>query len=246
MILAGEFLRAMGGAASVVAVSPHPDDVALSCGGLLLEMRPLADVALLTVFSASRWMLGADLEPISAEAVTARRQREEQCYADLLGARLVMLDAADSSLRGYDADSECADHALDERLACQVETSLAESLDRIRPDLVLGPAAIGGHVDHRLVSDGLLSLSKTRDWSLVLYEDLPYAASTPNRKGRGFRSDCVVKVSIAAAINLKIELLRTYASQIDDATCRRVRAHACRTQGEIVERFLIEKARNPG
>src|SRR5476649_2942586 len=42
------------GAMTHVFVSPHPDDVALSCGGLIASLRELGqNVAILTVFSGN-------------------------------------------------------------------------------------------------------------------------------------------------------------------------------------------------
>ena len=49
-----------------VFVAPHPDDVALSCGGLILSLRELGqDVAILTVFSG-----------VGSPGVLTRYQRE--------------------------------------------------------------------------------------------------------------------------------------------------------------------------
>ena len=56
------------GAMTHVFVSPHPDDVALSCGGLIVSLRELGqNVAILTVFSGNGQAEG--LTPYQREAL---------------------------------------------------------------------------------------------------------------------------------------------------------------------------------
>lgn len=242
-ISTGEFHRMLGRPKSVVVVSPHPDDAALSCGGLLLSLPPI-NLTLLTVFGQSRWMLGMDDRDVPADVVTALRSKEDRAYADLLGANLVTLDAQDSSLRGYDSVTECGDGPLDRSASEHVQGLLAESLNRIRPDCVFGPAAIGQHVDHRLVSAGLASLSRCYPWSLVLFEDLPYAALDTGSAARLSSIDPGVIVSIDASMDRKLEMLRIYCSQIDESTIASIAKHSSRqAKGRFVERFWVDMIR---
>lgn len=243
MISTIEFLRLMGGPRSIAVVSPHPDDAALSCGGLLLSLPPI-EMTLLTVFGRSRWMLGIDASDAPADLVTALRSKEDRAYAERLGANLVRLDAQDSSLRGYDSVTECGDGPLDRSAIELVQGLLAEALNRIRPDCVLGPAAIGQHVDHRLVSAGLTHLSRRCPWSLILFEDLPYAALQTGSTARPGSSDPGVIVSIDAAMDRKLEMLRIYRSQIEESTLSSLARHSARSaKGSFVERFWVEKIR---
>jgi LmbE family N-acetylglucosaminyl deacetylase len=55
------------GAMTHVFVAPHPDDVALSCGGLIASLRELGqNVTIVTVFSGSGGTNGGDGTPLSA------------------------------------------------------------------------------------------------------------------------------------------------------------------------------------
>lgn len=108
----------------VLAISPHPDDVELACGGT---------IALLT---AAGRRVGI-LHLTSGEAGTrgtpeGRRDEAERAGRELGADRVDFLDCGDGALR----------------TGTEEEDALIEVLRRHRPELVLAPPAVDRHPDH--------------------------------------------------------------------------------------------------
>jgi len=178
-------------------VSPHPDDVALSCGGLVARLQESGEaVAIATIFGGAGSQ--AELTPYQREAlgfgrrpgpltpagVMAERALEDAAYAAAAGARLIRAGLPDAVFRGYEGDNpptlvprpnDPPPHAW-----------LRAAHDRLRPAVAYLPLSVGGHVDHRLVHRaGIMALGGVRpsggsspdlSCDLVFYEDLPYSA----------------------------------------------------------------------
>ena len=102
----------------------------------------------------------------------------------------------------------------DDTAARDVAPALARLCEETAPDLVLAPAAIGGHVDHCVVVDALLSLRVDRVTGF--WRDVPYisrhpAASPPNQ---GVASLPVTAIDIGDTMEAKIAAAACYSSQI--------------------------------
>ena len=163
----------------LVAVSPHLDDAAFSAGGLLAHhARASGRVTVVTCFTANvarptGFALACQLDKgLSADAdyMALRRDEDRQACA-VIGAEPVHLPFLEAPHRGYETAPALfglrrADDAMADRLA----PALAALLDRLAPDLLLGPLAIGDHVDHWIVRD---ALARSRRATL-LWEDWPY------------------------------------------------------------------------
>ena len=113
-----------------VFVSPHPDDAALSCGGLIGRLRARGEpVAIVTVFCGpgplsaltpyQREALGFGSPPDSniadaqapgaaptPEQVMAVRRAEDESFARFAGASVVLLNLPDAVFRGYEGDEQ--------------------------------------------------------------------------------------------------------------------------------------------
>ena len=118
-----------------VFVSPHPDDAALSCGGLIAKLGDRGEpVTILTVFSGpgtgdrltpyqrlalgfgskEKWQPGDDAGLTDAaagavptpERVMAVRRAEDESFARFVGASVVFLNRPDAVFRGYQGDAE--------------------------------------------------------------------------------------------------------------------------------------------
>jgi LmbE family N-acetylglucosaminyl deacetylase len=239
----------------VVFVSPHLDDVALSCGGLVHRLtkggqpvtiatictadcpedQPLSPIAQLL---HQRWGLG--------ERPYAHRRAEDERACQLLGARCVHLGLRDAI---YRCDSDGTPlygegpiggpvHPYDQQVFLpRARAALAELLTAA--DEVVCPLAIGGHVDHLLVRwavESLRLLSKLR-----YYEDYPYAE-------RDFAppADLVPEVVLLTEeeVGARLRAIACYASQWPvlfdtlDAMEARVRAYSQRVGGE---RYWLNK-----
>jgi LmbE family N-acetylglucosaminyl deacetylase len=178
-----------------VFVSPHPDDIALSCGGLVACLCDRGDdVTILTVFSGpgdlprltpfQRLALGFGGEdaqtptqaPTPGEVMTIRRAEDAE-YARFVGASIVFVNRPDAVFRGYGADQEIMGPPRDDDPAPTEE--LHRALTELAPDRVYLPFAVGGHVDHRQTHRAALTLMSEPESPYLrctaFYEDFPYA-----------------------------------------------------------------------
>ena len=108
----------------LLAISPHPDDAELACGGTLARVAKAgAKVGLLHLTRG---------EAGSRGAVDERRGEAERAAAALGAAAVEFLDCGDAALRTGAAE----------------EDALIEILRRLRPELVLAPPSSDRHPDH--------------------------------------------------------------------------------------------------
>lgn len=144
-------------------LSPHPDDVALSCGGsVAADTSAGAEVTLITVFSEG---------PRAAQ----RRQEDERAAA-ILGARLCPLELPDALDRPEVRGSLDLFAPLGQRHLGILSEVVARLQQKIPAGAaVRAPLGVGGHIDHRLVCAAARALAEVRPLSLSFYEDLPYS-----------------------------------------------------------------------
>src|SRR4051812_31161257 len=90
----------------VAFVSPHPDDCAFSLGGIFQSLQAGYGLAIVTVFTQSRF--APRLPKIAGAAINRVRWLEEESFARRVGAKAIALDFPDSSMRGYDDEAESA------------------------------------------------------------------------------------------------------------------------------------------
>lgn len=168
--------------ATLVALSPHLDDVALSAAGTVLGWpgRRL----LVTVFSAdrpgSRWGSAPQSPGAGDDGLMGLRREEDLASCEVLGCEPTHLGLADALARTYAAGEpirEAAAHAFDadaEQEPDVVEATaraLRQLLDPLPDAVLLVPAGEGGHRDHAIVRRA------AEDLGVPLhgyYEDQPY------------------------------------------------------------------------
>jgi LmbE family N-acetylglucosaminyl deacetylase len=154
-----------------VLVSPHLDDLVLSCFGALLTGPGTAAVTAVTVFTAepdragvlSDWdaQCGAD----SSRELTRRRRDEDRRAMSLAGAAVDHLPFLEQHHRAEAADTGGFTGALAEALA----ERLAGATE------VWVPAAVYGNPDHSLVRSVTFSvLARVPVPSVWLYAEYPY------------------------------------------------------------------------
>lgn len=112
----------------VLAIGPHPDDVEMTCGGLLLKLRSRGYST--GIVHLTRGEMGSRGTP-------AEREKEARAAADILGVDLMEILGA-----------ECG--FLDGRVRPTEEAkkSLAAVIRRLRPRLVIAPFPRDPHPDH--------------------------------------------------------------------------------------------------
>ncbi len=173
-----------------IYLSPHLDDAALSCGGLIWEQAQAGDRAEIWTICAgdpppgplspfaeflhARWQTGR-------EAVALRRQEDlRACY--VIHASAVHFPVPDCI---YRLGSPGSDHwyASEQAIFGDLhpeEAHLVESLSQeIASRLPVGaslvaPLALGGHVDHRLVRQVVERLGSHQRLPTWYYADYPY------------------------------------------------------------------------
>jgi LmbE family N-acetylglucosaminyl deacetylase len=176
--------------------SPHLDDIALSCGGLVWEQSKAGiPVSVWTICAGdpppdalspfaealhARWGTGAE--------TVAHRRLEDMAACAQMGADYRHLQVPDCIYRRGIASRENfyiseADifgdlRPEEEHLVDQLSTMLTETLP---PQAVLVcPLALGGHVDHRLTRalvEKALHTKPNAGWELYYYGDYPYIRS---------------------------------------------------------------------
>lgn len=169
-----------------IFLSPHFDDAAYSCGGLIWELSQAgARVEIWTVCAGAP---GAQLSPFALElharwggnghAVSLRKE-EDQDACQILGAAQRLLDIPDCIYRflpdgrpliGTNEDLFTAPLALEEGLLASLAARLRLALPAGAQ--VVSPLTLGGHVDHRLVR----AAAEASGALLLYYADFPYVA----------------------------------------------------------------------
>ena len=207
-------------------VSPHFDDIALSCGGTAAIEARAGRALVVTVFA------GAPTGPLNSfaefqhqrwgaqdDAVAARRREDDAAMA-ALGADSTRLDYHDAIYRGdlYLSDDDLFGpvKAADQSVADAVAQSVTAIVQQASPRRVYLPLSVGNHVDHQICTALAARLVAER-LTVLLYEDFPYAATPGAVERRVERLDRTLKptiVDISETIERRLAAIRCYASQV--------------------------------
>jgi LmbE family N-acetylglucosaminyl deacetylase len=212
----------------LLLLSPHPDDLCFSAGGLLARGSHGAAQAIVA-FSRSRYAPQIPAADGDETKVSALRGAEDDRYFATIGATRMALDLPDCTLRTdrwQDYFEVDCGPALRRRLLDAIGP-----LVRDRPStMVLSPLAIGGHRDHLAVRDTAMATVPIE--RLVFYEDLPYASECADEEIRALvsgidRSLTPTVVPIADGIRAKLDTTAAcYPSQLLEEDRRAIEAHA--------------------
>lgn len=210
-----------------IYLSPHFDDIALSCGGLVWEQTQSGEMVSIWTICAGR----PPTHPLSdfakslqsrweadEGAVTLRREEDKRAN-QRLGAKTTHLSILDAIYRHspidgtplYTSDAElfgelrAEDFGLVEDLQADLRKSLPEDCE------LVCPLALGGHVDHQLVKLAVQSLAQRR-W---YYADFPYVLQFEGAK-EDFTTGMNQKIFPVSGAGLKVwgEAAAEHRSQI--------------------------------
>ncbi|KQP03976.1 PIG-L family deacetylase [Methylobacterium sp. Leaf93] len=165
-----------------LALSPHLDDAAFSCGGTLATLAEAGwKVVMTTIFTATV----ADPKGFALACQTdkglgpeidymALRRDEDRHAAEALGiAPPLHLPFREAPHRGYGTAPELfADPRDDDVIVDALGDAVSCLVGDLSPDIVFAPQAVGGHVDHvQLVR----AISQAR-WTVPIlwWRDFPY------------------------------------------------------------------------
>ena len=220
---------------AAVFLSPHFDDVALSCGGTVASVAASGEqgrAQIVTVFGDvppdgtvvtpyAQSLLAEWGAPLLAEAVRLRHA-EDEAAARVLGASLVTLPFADGAFRG---DTYPNWPALQTTLApadADLPAQIAEAVRATglltRETTLIGPLGAGRHVDHQAVFAALMLLAPDVA-AIWLYEDFPYAARNTDAvqsslAAIGLTNSVPHTHDISGWLQTKIRAIACYTSQV--------------------------------
>jgi LmbE family N-acetylglucosaminyl deacetylase len=204
-------------ATEILLVSPHPDDIALSLGGVLGYSLDPKQCHLVTVFSDTDW-LNPSVEQHRSFA-TQVRQFEDLAFSESLGMRRTAFELRDFPLRTGHSPVDAFSALIDEGLVEIVRGSLERLVKGATA--VLAPLGVGSHVDHlvcKVAADALISDPRCSLWH---YADMPYALRT---NGSADSEDIDASVAwLSGSESLWVEAVSHYPSQLRFADeCRRL------------------------
>lgn len=218
--------------ARAIFLSPHYDDVVLSCGGTVaLADRRGERPMVITIFGGevpdeiitdfAKWKHGR-WGAKDVEDIILRRQEEDWNAMRTLGARSRWLGYPDAIYRGdrYLSDPSLfgTPQAVEIGLVDLIAAELRHLPEWDERATVYVPLGIGEHVDHQLVFavGQCLAACGIR---VLAYEDCPYAMHTPTGVDRRL-AEIVQEVgeemhtSIAATLGQRIAAISAYRTQV--------------------------------
>ena len=163
----------------VTIVSPHYDDAPLSLGQSLLDGALSAcRVRVVVVFGRTNWTRWVHPTPGRAPAISRWRRGEEALAQLAFGYSVRTGRAPELILRTGELDPDVLRDASRRAEEDPLVGQLLPGLRRARGggDLVLFPAGLGSHLDHRIVAAVGVALAAEHDDHLGFYEDRPYAS----------------------------------------------------------------------
>jgi LmbE family N-acetylglucosaminyl deacetylase len=213
---------------SVTIVSPHFDDAPLSLGQSLRDgALSRCDVRVRVVFGRTNWTNWLHPTASRAPLVGGWRRLEETIAARRFGYRWTAAGWDEALLRWgtvggdrlLDAGADLSGEPLVDEIAAWLERVATAGADA--PELLLVPAGLGGHADHRIVALAAASVRPRLPVPVGFYEDRPYVAYLDDAT----RADqmgplgehlepCTVSGPVTAATQDRVR--RSYPSQMDD------------------------------
>ena len=169
----------------ILALCPHPDDESIGAGGFLLAHRDLAEIHLVCLCNGAGGGSLGNADPHPDALVNARRTEFRKIADTLRAASIQHLDYPDG-------DIPCSAAAV-ERLRSVVRN--------IRPDVVLLPWFLDGHVDHRRAN--MLYAQSCADLEATVLGYEIWSLLEPN-----------AVFDITEHLTEKLSLIQNYASQL--------------------------------
>lgn len=266
-----------------IYLSPHYDDASLSCGGTIHRQTQAGERVLVVTICAAPPNPTDPLSPFAQnmhavwgnpDDVISTRQMEDHRAMEILGADFLYLDFPDCIYRGdlhrgnwyYNNDVELFGpmHPYDLQLKDEIITSFLSKVALTENTTLYAPLTVGYHVDHQLIHAAARQL-QAQGYSVVFYEDYPYADSNYSPHGTDNPSDLETTLARLQSLNLKprhhffseenlrakIESVTAYASQLEmlfgsrESMIEMIRAYALSAgDGRLAERVWISALRS--
>ncbi|NOK60541.1 MAG: GlcNAc-PI de-N-acetylase [Chloroflexi bacterium AL-W] len=213
-----------------IYLSPHIDDVALSCGGTIALQRKRNERVLVVTlctaapspeisFSAlaeefhSQWKLSPD-------QVVSARLHEDRLAMEQLDVDYHWVHFVDAIYRYPDAyhsrDTLFNQPATDDPLGLHIAELITTLSDHTPPATLYAPLGVGSHVDHLLTHATVAYQSGS---NVTFYEDFPYVAvpgALEQRLATLNTRMTSTMITIDPVIETKLAAINTYVSQMDE------------------------------
>ena len=223
----------------VIVLSPHLDDAALSCGGLLLALRELTVPRLVITVTAGNALAAAELSGAGRGGrdrrgymPPAHRRREDSAAMRFIGCDYLHLGFPDAIYRRSSSTGRLlypsprsrwdAPHMEEQGYLTELSIVLRRVCWNLGRVLVLSPLGIGLHVDHQLCAAAAKQLQR-RGTEVLFYEDFPYSAGlvsqlptrdTPDLALARLGMRPTARFSCRFDTQAKLRLLAHYGSQM--------------------------------
>ena len=232
---------------TLLAISPHLDDAIFSAGGTLAQRAAQGwQVVVATCFTQSvpsptGFALACQLDKglLADVDYMALRREEDRAACSAIGADFVHLPLPEAPHRGYESAAALFAHpSASDSIEAPLTTMLEALVGDLQPAFILGPAAIGGHVDHVIVRRALTAIERGPA-SLLLWADFPYidrdaSAFLPSPASFALEENKLAAEDFAR----KVAGCHAYASQLE-FQFGSARAMADRLLKLDIERFLV-------
>lgn len=161
----------------IVVFGAHPDDMEIGMGGTIAKHVRIGDDVLMVV--------------VTVPSQRERRREEARCGAEILGARLSLLDIPADELE------------YNRKIIRQIDAILED----FAPDLIYTHWDQDSHQDHNTVSRAVISAARKNRSSLLMYEQTIPGGIVPG----GFKAQSFVDIS--DFIDVKIQSILAHKSQ---------------------------------
>ncbi|MCB0212131.1 MAG: PIG-L family deacetylase [Anaerolineae bacterium] len=242
-----------------VYLSPHIDDVSLSCGGAIYHQQQAGEAVLtVTVFAAQ-----PNLKSFSAyvdwmhgiwgnlDEVVATRLAEDQASMAVLGCDAQYLPFLDCIYRGepeadvwyYTSNEELFGRLHPDDLP--LNEAIAETVIDLNPDptetVIYAPLAIGHHVDHQLVHQAARHLL-SKGYHVAFYEDYPYADPEYPYSSHSADNLYPLEAALADSADLRLTPQLQFLTEADlQAKVASIRAYSSQMAMLFENETLVEK-----
>lgn len=204
-------------------LSPHLDDAALSCGGLIaLQTQRGEPVSVVTLFAGVPRLTEAEFSPyaqkqhakwaLKPQEVVQVRREEDRRALNLLSAQVIHWQYYDAIYRAT-ANQEFlyTDHQKlfgpihpdEQTLIEQLTDQIAQLCYPSSEVILYAPLQVGGHVDHLIARECAIRLL-SRGAQVMFYEDFPYVG----REAWKDEPTTVEKALVALPLRLKSQVFQ--------------------------------------
>ncbi len=200
-------------------VSPHPDDIAISIGGALLQDFFMKPIMMVTIFTKSNY--SPKIKTNNIEMSSKIRQLEDIEFISKVKIDYLHFEFSEPPLRGYSHDGmfKCNEPESDP-LYEEIYNSLSKLIRSYPFELIVSPIGLGNHIDHIMTCDICFKIARENNIKIIFYEELPYASFLSFKQIK-IKANSIsqylqpIKIDITSKFNEKINNIKIYKSQLD-------------------------------